>query len=77
MLYAPPMNLVFLTQGRCKQLSVKNKRYPQNFLGHVEWIITMDWLRQQVSSSDPNRDYITSIEYISGDRKVLPPLIVV
>lgn len=36
----------------------------------------MDWDKQQSSASDINRDYVTSIETISGNGHVLPPMLV-
>jgi hypothetical protein len=37
----------------------------------------MDWKRPQISPSDTNRDYITSVEAVSVDGEVLPPLLII
>jgi hypothetical protein len=46
-------------------------------VGGNQWVITMDWKRPQTSPSDTNRDYITSVEVVSADGEVLPPLLIV
>ena len=39
-------------------------------VGRNQWVITMDWKRPQISPSDTNRDYITSVEAVSVDGEV-------
>ncbi|KAK7179101.1 uncharacterized protein CC84DRAFT_520111 [Paraphaeosphaeria sporulosa] len=46
-------------------------------VGGSQWIVTMEMNRPQVSASETSRDYITSIEAISGDGQVLNPMLVV
>ena len=46
-------------------------------VGGNQWVITMDWKRPQTSPSDTNWDYITSVEVVSADGEVLPPLLIV
>jgi hypothetical protein len=46
-------------------------------VGRNQWVITMDWKRPQISPSDTNRDYITSVEAVSVDGEVLPPLLII
>jgi hypothetical protein len=45
-------------------------------VGGSQWAVTMNWERKQMSGSETNRDYITSMEAISGDGEVLPPLLI-
>jgi hypothetical protein len=45
-------------------------------VGRNQWVIVMDWKRPQ-SLSDINQDYITSVEAISVDGEMLPPLLII
>ena len=46
-------------------------------VGGSQWIITMEFKKPQLSPSETNRDFITSVEAISADGEVLPPLLIV
>ena len=45
-------------------------------VGGNQWIITMDWHHPHQSPTDTNCDYVTSVEAISGDGIVIPPLLI-
>jgi hypothetical protein len=45
-------------------------------IGGSQLVITMDFEKKQSSGSNTNRDYVTSIEAISGDGYVIPPLLI-
>jgi hypothetical protein len=46
-------------------------------VGGSQWIITMEFKKPQLSPSETNRDFFTSVEAISADGEVLPPLLIV
>ena len=46
-------------------------------VGGSQWIITMEFKKPQLSPLETNRDFITSVEAISADGEVLPPLLIV
>ena len=46
-------------------------------VGGSQWIITIDHQKAYLSPSESNRDYITSVETISANSKVLPPLLII
>jgi hypothetical protein len=46
-------------------------------LGGSQWIINIEFKKPQLSPSETNCDFVTSVEAISADGIVLPPLLIV
>ena len=46
-------------------------------LGGSQWIINIEFKKPQLSPSETNCDFVTSVEAISADGKVLPSLLIV
>ena len=46
-------------------------------VGGSQWIITIDYQKAYLSPLESNRDYITSVETISANGEVLPPLLII